>query len=371
MAAHRPGVAGLLILLAWPLAAGAQPEPVTPAVYADPNLPRDIPLPDPTAPPAVPPWRPPVDGPAAPPPTARPSPLVTALQLDQTYLPRAGHHKGFGVNDTEMALTVATPWEPLGKPVRLKGGWGIHLWDGPTRKRDRLTVSDTIRAEHTDPDGVVMSYEFRYPRSGGPRIVPAGPDPALPGAVYDLYLDVGWRPRLAEWLFADLGVTPGVYGDFRTTSADFFRLRGRGLAIVALSEKFQFVAGVLYVNRNQTKLIPAGGVLWRPNEWTDYQLVFPVPKAGKRLGVWGGNQAWAYLAGEFGGGTWAVERPGGRAGSVDYNDYRLVLGAEVRRSDGWNLKVEAGPVFGRELVFADGVEYRPSGTWMARAGLNF
>jgi hypothetical protein len=347
-------VAGLAVVLAGTAAPG-QTDAVLPARYENPNLPQDIPAPD------VADVLPPAAGPTA---------LLAGFQFDQTYLPRTGHHKGFGVNDSELSLTLNTPWEPLGKPIRLKVGGGAHLWDGPTRKRDRVPWQEST-FEVVREDGERVTGTMRLPLSDGPRILPAGPDPLLPGAVYDLYLDFGWRPRLAEWLFADLGVTPGVYGDFRTTGADFFRLRGRGLAIIALSEQFQFVAGVLYINRNQTKLIPAGGILWKPNEWTDYQLVFPVPKASKRFGVWGETQFWGYVAGEFGGGTWAVQRPDGQATSVDYNDYRVILGAEVRRPNGWNLKVEAGPVFGRELVFTDGLEYNPSGTWMVRAGLNF
>lgn len=351
-----------LAAVVWGTSAPGQTEGIIPA--SNPNLPQDIRTPDPLSEPAYPPRSVP---------TANESrkPVLTGFQIDHTHLPRTDQHKGFGVDDTELAVTLTTPWEPLGKPIRLKAGAGFHQWDGPGRKRDRLVYSETVQGWMPEPDGTYRAFEFQMSRATDSRVVPVGPDPALPGSVYDLYLDVGWRPRLAEWLFADLGVTPGVYGDFRTSSADFFRLRGRGLAIIALSEQFQFVAGVLYVNRNQTKLIPAGGILWKPNEWTDYQLVFPVPKMSKRLGVWRDHQAWGYVAGEFGGGTWAVQRPDGKAASVDYNDYRAILGTEVRRPDGWNLKVETGPVFGRQLWFTDGLEYRPSATWMVRAGLGF
>src|SRR5688500_5674988 len=65
-----------------------------------------------------------------------------------------------------------------------------------------------------------------------------------------------------------------------------------------------------------------------------------------RLGMalFGETGWWLDLAGEFGGGTWAYERPDGSANSVDLNDYRVILGSELRRADGWCLRAEAGYV---------------------------
>lgn len=303
-------------LLAAPVSAQTAGVERVRALVDNPNLPRDV-EPDFATPPAHTP-----DAAAPEPPKSAP----TDFRLSQTYLPRFGTG-GFGNHDTELSVQYALPgWEPLGKPVLLKGGLGVHAWDGPAA-------------------------------------------PALPGAVYDLYLDVGWKPRPFEWLFLDLGVTPGLYTDFRAFPSDAFRLRGRGLAIVALSEKFQFVAGVLYVNRNETKLIPAGGFVWSPDDATKFQIVFPQPKIARRILERGDRAWWVYAAGEFGGGTWAYERPGGSAGSVDYNDYRVIFGTEARRADGWCLRAEVGYVWGRELVALNAPQVNPTDTVMLRLAL--
>jgi hypothetical protein len=305
------------------------------ALVENPNLPRDI---DPVfAPPGRKPTPPPdgseVPAPPAPPPEL-PRSALTDFKLSQTYLPRIGTG-GFGNHDTEFSVQYALPgWEPLSKQLLLRGGFGVHAWDGPGRD-------------------------------------PLGRDPGLPGAVYDLYLDVGWKPRPAEWLFLDLGVTPGLYTDLRAFPHEAFRLRGRALSIVALSEKFQFVAGVLYVNRNAKNLIPAGGFVWSPDDGTKLQVVFPQPKLARRVGVFGETAWWLYAAGEFGGGTWAYERPDGSANSVDYNDYRVILGSEFRRADGWCLRAEAGYVFGRELVPLNAPRVTPTDTVMLRLALVF
>ncbi|MBX9583938.1 MAG: hypothetical protein K2X87_26870, partial [Gemmataceae bacterium] len=307
------------------------------ALLQPPNLPADS-LDPVWAPPFV--ERPKLPGePAADPAPESPAPapagwtsVLKDYRLSQAYLPKLGRN-GFGVNDTELRLQIARPgWEPLGGPLLLGGGFGLHFWDGPART--------TI-----------------------------GTDPGLPGMLFDAYLDLGWKPRPAEWLFLDLGVTPGVYADDSDVTDRAFRLRGRGLATVAPSEKLQFVGGVLYVNRLGPKLIPAGGVRWVPNDDTLVQLVFPQPKAARRVGPWRDGGWWVSLAGEFGGGTWAYRRPDGSSGAVDYDDYRLILGSEWRRASGWMVRAELGYVFGRELDPLGQPRVTPGDTLMARLAL--
>ncbi len=107
--------------------------------------------------------------------------------------------------------------------------------------------------------------------------------------LYDLNTEFAWRPRLAQWLFADLAVTPGLYTDFKDVNENSFQMRGRGLAIVAFSPQLQFVGGFMYVNRNKIKLLPAGGVIWNPSDDFRCFLVFPQPKVSYRLVTLGGT----------------------------------------------------------------------------------
>ena len=143
------------------------------------------------------------------------------------------------------------------------------------------------------------------------------------------------------------------------------------VAIVALSERFQLVGGALYINRDAKKLIPAGGFIWCPNEDTKVQMVFPQPKVARRVSTFGDRALWIHVAGEFGGGTWTYARPDGSPSSVDYNDYRAILGAELRRPDGWILRAEIGHVWGRELIPLNGPTVTPSNTVMARLAMVF
>jgi hypothetical protein len=259
---------------------------------------------------------------------------VQPLKFDYTYLPGGGV-KGLEMEDLETSVTLAVPLREGVAPLLLTTDFAAHFWGGP---------NSPLLVGHPD----------------------------LPARVYDAYLDVGWRPQFARWLFADFGVTPGVYSDFHNVTNSAFRLRGRGLGIVALSPQWQIVAGVLYVNRLHTKVLPAGGVLWRPNEDTRCDFVFPAPKLAYRLTTLGLTQWWGYLAGEFGGGTWSVERASGAGDTADYSDLRLFGGIEWTRCNGIKAHCEVGYVFGRKVRYASGYpDFLPTDTLMVRAGIAY
>jgi hypothetical protein len=321
----RAGLLALLLVLAAAPARGQAP-PGPPATPPDatpfPAAPDGVP----PAPPDLPP---PPDGPAPP-----HQDFFQQLKLDYTFLPALSRN-GLQMSDVEMSATFALPVVKEWAPLLLTPDLAAHAWDGPD-----------------------------------PAQVPAAPD--LPRRLYDASVDVGWRPRLAKWLFADLGVTPGVYSDFRDVSGRAFQLRGRGLGIVAFSPQFQIVLGALYVNRNRTKLLPAGGFIWNPDEDTKLVLVFPQPKLSHRFATVAGAQLWGYLSGEFGGGRWIVEQADGSIDSVDYTDVRAILGLECVRPAGLKGHVEVGYVFARRVDFTSNIpDFEPDSTLMLRVGLNY
>jgi hypothetical protein len=254
--------------------------------------------------------------------------------VDLTWL-AGGGGSALAITDTEANTTLAVPlvddWAPLLLTPCIAG----HFWQRPKG-------SDTLET------------------------------PDLPSSLYDLNLEIGWRPCLARWLFADLAVTPGLYTDFKDVTSDSFMMRGRGLAIVALSPQLQIVAGGLYVNRNKTKFLPAGGIIWNPSDDTRCCLVFPQPKISHRLLTIGNMQLCGYVAGEFGGGRWSVERASGAIDSIDYTDLRVNLGLESIQAQAWKGYVEIGYVFGRRINFAsDTPDVKLQDTLMLRAGLSY
>jgi hypothetical protein len=265
-----------------------------------------------------------------PPPAAAPAPwrLWHDTKLDATWLPRSGAN-GLGIADLELATSFTIDgWAPL----TITPYAAAHDWARPT----------------------------------------APEAPSLPSRLYDLNVEFAWRPRLAEWLFADLALTPGLYTDFQEVHGDSFMLRGRGVAIVAFSPQLQIAAGGMYVNRNRTKFLPAGGVIWNPSEDTRLFLVFPQPKVSHRFATIGDTQLWGYLAGEFGGGRWEIERADGMAESIDYTDLRAIAGIEAAHGPRLKGHLEIGYVFNRRVNFGgDAPDFKPPSTLMLRAGLRF
>jgi hypothetical protein len=260
--------------------------------------------------------------------------LLLQGKFDLTWL-AGGGSQGLQITDLESSTTLSVPLAEGWDPLTLTPYAAAHFWQGPRGNGTAATVD-------------------------------------LPSNLYDLNCEIGWRPRLARWLFADLAVTPGVYSDFKDVNADAFQMRGRGLAIVAFSPEFQVVAGGMYVNRNKTKFLPAGGLIWNPNEDTRCFLVFPAPKISRRLTTIGTMPLCGYVAGEFGGGRWSVERANGAIDSLDYTDLRVILGLESVLARGVKGHLEVGYVFARRVNFtSDTPDVKPPDTVMLRAGFSY
>ena len=208
---------------------------------------------------------------------------------------------------------------------------------------------------------------------------PATPEADLPPRVYDAYLDGAWRPKFNDFLAADLGLRTGVWTDFDAISTDSIRVLGRGLGIISLSPRMDLIGGVYYLDRNRIALLPAGGVHWRPNTEWDAYLVFPNPKVRKRFVNIGSSQWWWYVAGEYGGGRWTIQRdPGGVAGDVeddiDYNDIRVIGGLEWETATQARGHLEIGYVFDREILYDQTqapAKFELDDTFMARVGFDF
>jgi hypothetical protein len=100
--------------------------------------------------------------------------------------------------------------------------------------------------------------------------------------------------------------------------------------------------------------------------------VFPKPRAAWRYGCEGEYSTWWYVAGEFGGGSWAVERVGGAPDLVTYSDWRVSIGQEIKRGKDSIAWLELGYIFERELEYKSGTpDFEPGNTIMFRAGVGY
>ncbi len=246
---------------------------------------------------------------------------------------------GLMINDSDLALAFAWPnFLYSTQPLYLMPSFSLHQWDGP------------------HPDSAAD----------------------LPAIAYSAFLDTGWQSDPGRILGAELGMRVGMFSDFETATSDSLRVMGRAIGRLRLTPRATVKLGVLYLDRNKIKLLPAGGVLWQPNPDTRFDLFFPEPKLAHYLSTIGTTDTWWYVGGYYGGGAWTVQRTNGDTDSVDINDLRLVLGFEWGRNEqmreGRRMGfLEIGYVFDRELRY----RYAPEDsmdlqdTIMVRAGFGF
>ena len=83
-------------------------------------------------------------------------------------------------------------------------------------------------------------------------------------------------------------------------------------------------------------------------------------------------ERWFYVAGELGGGTWAIRHSDGTSDLMSYSDWRLFLGLENRTIAGLSSHIEIGYVFHRRIhLSSTGNDVDVGDTLMARAGVNY
>lgn len=199
----------------------------------------------------------------------------------------------------------------------------------------------------------------------------------LPGQLYNVRAEFALkRPWNERWSYL-VSLAPGVYSDFDTGDSDAIRVIGRALGFYKLSPTADAMFGVIYVDRENIAALPAGGVILTPNPDSRLELLFPKPKLSRRVAWSSGREWWAYISGEFGGGSWAVERRGGADDVVTLSDLRLIFGLEAKfpgaKTVSQNVPLvffEAGYVFNREVEFESGMgDFNPDDTAMLRAGV--
>lgn len=194
----------------------------------------------------------------------------------------------------------------------------------------------------------------------------------LPAQLYDVSFEVVGALPVGERWIVQVAVAPSFYSDADNTGPEAFRLPGRALTFWKYSDTLMLTGGVLYLDRDDVKAIPSAGLIWNPNENWKYELCAPRPRIAWRFSHDAESARWAYLVGEFGGGTWAIRRATGLADVATLSDYRLMVGYERKWISGKSWLAEAGYVFSRTLEYTSklGDTDLPS-TALVRLGITF
>lgn len=171
--------------------------------------------------------------------------------------------------------------------------------------------------------------------------------PDLPPRLFDFQMAYQTRRVRSESLILDLKLGVGAFSDFEGSARDGIRFPGHAVLYNSINPQLVSVLGVDVLDRDDISLLPVIGFVIRPNDRVIYELVFPKPRIQARVTQ---NYA-AYIAGELGGGTWAVER-GVTDDNMTYRDLRLLVGINELQD---NTAFEIGWAFDRSLEFRSGV----------------
>lgn len=248
-----------------------------------------------------------------------------------TWLPALGGND-LGTAELDLSAVFGFPFPTRQSPLLVTPDFAVHYLDGPT------TID-------------------------------------LPPRVYDASVQFRWLRKLNQRWAMDLAVQPGVYTDFRSGASDALRILGRGLAIYDQSPTTRWVLGVAHLARSDVDILPVGGVIYAPGDDWRWDLVFPQPKIARRIASVAGPrpcERWAYIAGEFGGGVWAINPIGGPADTITLRDYRLLLGIETKVPSGLDRRVEVGYIFGRTIEFdSSQPDFELRDTLLLRVGASY
>jgi hypothetical protein len=140
------------------------------------------------------------------------------------------------------------------------------------------------------------------------------------------------------------------------------------------TEVARVVAGIEYLDLEQTEILPAGGIIFEPNPDTKIDLYFPRPQARFRIDQDDIDDHWLYFRGEYHGSAWAIERTAGNADVVSLTEFRATVGLETISNDKDESTsfAEFGYIFNRDLEYRSGLgNFQPDDTVVFRMGSRY
>lgn len=282
-----------------------------------------------------------IDSPAPPPPVAAFPPTDTSRFIDRL------------------------PFRVVGSSVT--AGW---LSGGGSQAVDmtELDVATNLVTLNPFTDNAYFSLT---PRFGWQQLDLASGD-LLPADLYQVSAMFAATKAFSETVQMTLGIAPGYSSDGNASGSDAFRISAVANIAWQKNARSKWLVGVAATGRDDLPVLPFVGWIGTPNDNWRIELTAPRPRLAYRLIA---NERkrdhWLYLAGEFGGGSWAVDH-NGQDDLLTLRDFRLITGWEAKREGLLSPKVEFGYVFGRVAEYDSGGGKRDfNDAFLFRAGVGF
>lgn len=238
--------------------------------------------------------------------------------VEMTWITADDGSKNLGLFQMDFMGEIAFPIFALERPLYFVPKFSIYYWDGP-------------QSDHYD----------------------------MPPQTFDASLGLSWCPRWtpaclggATNIDFDLYFSVGIFSDFRKVNSDSFRFPSHAMFSTKLTNNISVKLGILYMDRVRYDILPAVGLIWKPSPRWEFEIMFPNPRVTYRPAQAHLKDLELYARGEYGGGSWTIKHDrDGYVDTVDYNDYRIMLGGSWRNARRHSGFFEFGLSFARELRY--------------------
>ncbi|MCA9080492.1 MAG: hypothetical protein KDA58_08030 [Planctomycetaceae bacterium] len=221
-----------------------------------------------------------------------------------------------------------------------------------------------------------IAPQFAYRSYQGPDSTPVGmppvAGPALPGSAFGMGVDfVLQTPNVGGFSY-EFAFNPTVGTDFNGGfSSDAVMFDGRAVMYWSWGPQWTWAIGAQYWDRADDIVIPYAGVIWNPDQFWEFQLIFPKPKVSVFLGTPLGIATWLYATGEYHVEAYEMQpAPGLGSTRVQFEDWRVLGG--LKWDAGWLQSfAEAGYVFGRDVEMQGLSKFDVSSGFIGRVGFRY
>ncbi len=225
------------------------------------------------------------------------------------------------------------------------------------------------------PTAAIFSFTQQYDLRlwGGPSSPPSVPPTDLPGAVHRIGWDFELKSTTPGPLNGVLAFNPSINSDFQESlTKRAWNWDARAALLYSPTREITYVLGVLFWDRLNEQVLPWAGVIYRPNEYWQFDLVFPQFRVSAYLWDEFGFRTSIYGRVEYHTEAYEIFNPVlDERDRVALSDWRALIGVNKDQGN-MDYFIEGGWVFGRNvnyLVAPQGFDVT-SGA-IIRAGLRF
>ncbi len=204
------------------------------------------------------------------------------------------------------------------------------------------------------PAPLIFSFTQQYDLRllDGPSSPPGIPNTNLPGSLHRIGWDFELKSALPEPWNAVIGFNPSIDSDFqKSLSKRAFDWDGRAALLYTPQPDLTFVIGFMEWDRINTRFLPWAGMIYRPNPYWQFDLVFPQFRVATFLWDEWGFKTMLYGRVEYHTEAYEIWNPVvGERDQVAFSDWRALLGINKEHGD-FDYFFEGGWIFHRDVDY--------------------